>query len=81
MKIINECFLIKWMKLTYEFSTFEIVKDIEKCENFEEELNKFRDIKKMRHMRMPIDWRPNIEGYIRYDESSEFVNGNKLRSY
>lgn len=73
--------LIKWMKLPYESSTFELAGDVEKCENFREELQIYRDKKRMRHMKLPLDWRPTKENQIKFDESKTYKKGNTLRSY
>lgn len=77
----NRLILIKWMKLPYEYSTFELLSDGQNCENFDEEYRAYRDRKKMRHMKLPIDWRPNKDGQLKFDESKTYKNGNTLRSY
>lgn len=73
--------LVKWQKLPYENSTFELYDAVEKCEGFEKELFAYRDRKKMRHMRVPMDWRPSRENHLKFTESTDYKNGNKLRSY
>jgi len=73
--------LIKWKNLPHELSTYESIKDAEKCEGYPEELVKYRDRKKMRHMKMALDWRPQREDQIKYDKSPEYANDNSLRSY
>lgn len=77
----EKIFLVKWRKQPYELSTFETAENVTKCEGFEEELRKYRDRKKMRNMRVNIDWRPSRESFIKYEESPEFKGGNVLRSY
>lgn len=77
----EKIFLVKWRKQAYEQSTFETAEKVKKCEGFEEELRKYRDRKKMRSMRMNIEWRPSRESFIKYEESPVFKNGNKLRAY
>lgn len=73
--------LVKWKKLPHEFSTFEPMAIVNNCENFEEELRAYRDRKKMRHMRMSLDWRPSRENQIKFTESKIYRNRNTLRSY
>jgi len=70
--------LVKWCKLPYESSTYELVEDVERCEN---ELKAYRDRKRMKHMRLPLDWRPAKENQLRFEESKTYKNGNTLRSY
>lgn len=77
----GKVYVIKWKKLPYELSTEEKSEDAVKCENFEEELKKYRERKKIRTMRYPLEWRPPRELQIKFDESPEFKNGNKLRAY
>lgn len=77
----NKLVLIKWKKLPYENSTFELVEEAMKCEGFEEELKNYKNRKRMRHMRMPVDWRPNRENQIKLSEDKVYAHGNKLRSY
>lgn len=73
--------LVKWRKLPYELATFELVGDVEKCEGFEEALQAYRERKKMRHMRVGMDWRPNREGQTKYTTSPQYKGGNELRNY
>lgn len=73
--------LVKWKKLAHEFSTFELMSAVQNCENFEEELKAYRDRKKMRHMRMSLDWRPTRENQVKFTESKVYKNNNTLRSY
>lgn len=73
--------LVKWKKLPHEFCTFELVKAVQNCESFEEELRAYRDRKKMKHMRMSLDWRPSRESQAKFTESKIYKNNNTLRSY
>lgn len=77
----KKIFLVKWKKQAYEMSTVEIAENVTKCEGFEEELKRYRDRKKMRNMRVGMDWRPPRENFLRYEESPAFRGGNKLRAY
>lgn len=77
----EKIFLVKWCKQPYELATFETAENVTKCEGFEEELRKYRDRKKMRNMRVSVDWRPPREALIKYEESPVFKGGNKLRAY
>ncbi|ELA42339.1 uncharacterized protein VICG_00739, partial [Vittaforma corneae ATCC 50505] len=77
----NKLVLVKWMKLPYEAATFELTADAEKCENFEVEIKAYRDRKRMRHMKLPLDWRPSKENQLKFDKSKVYKNGNTLRSY
>ncbi|KAI5151543.1 hypothetical protein ENBRE01_2207 [Enteropsectra breve] len=73
--------LIKWKGLPYEQGTWELFSVAEKCDFFNEELVKFRDRKKMRHMKMALEWRPSREQQQRYEETPGYKNNNSLRSY
>lgn len=73
--------LVKWMKLPYENATFELISEVQECENFENELKAYKERKRMRHMRLSLDWRPQKEAQIKFDESKLYKNGNTLRSY
>ncbi|KAM0672275.1 hypothetical protein OCOL_000491 [Ordospora colligata] len=77
----EKVFLVKWKGQPYELSTFETAENVTKCELFEEELRKYRDRKKMRNMRVGIDWRPPRENFIKYEESPVFKGSNRLREY
>ncbi|KAK6090110.1 hypothetical protein P3W45_000836 [Vairimorpha bombi] len=77
----GKVFFVKWKKLPYELSTEERAEVVGKCEGFEEELKKYRDRKKMRTMRYPLEWRPPREMQLKFDESPVFKNENKLRAY
>lgn len=77
----NKLVLIKWKKLPYENATFELVEEAQKCEGFEEELKNYKNRKRMRHMRMPVDWRPSRENQVKLIEDKVYMNGNKLRTY
>ncbi|UYI28402.1 chromodomain-helicase-DNA-binding protein [Encephalitozoon cuniculi] len=77
----EKVFLVKWRGQAYELSTFETAESVTKCEGFEEELKKYRDRKKIRNMRVGIDWRPPRENFIKYEESPVFKGGNRLREY
>ncbi|AFM97645.1 DEAD-like helicase [Encephalitozoon hellem ATCC 50504] len=77
----EKVFLVKWKSQPYELSTFETAESVTKCEGFEEELKKYRDRKKIRNMRVGIEWRPSRENFIKYDESPVFKGENRLREY
>ena len=47
--------LIKWKKLPYENSTFELIEDAMKCDLYDEELKSYSDRNKMRDMWMPLE--------------------------
>lgn len=77
----EKVFLVKWKGQAYELATFETAESVTKCEGFEEELRRYRDRKKMRNMRVGVEWRPARESFIKYEESPVFKGGNKLREY
>ena len=77
----GKVYLIKWKKMAYEFSTFESSKDIVGARNFEVELEAYHERRKFKQMKMPIEWRPGRECFIKFRESPIFRNGNVLRSY
>ncbi len=87
-RVLNESYengkkyvLIKWRGLPYEQVTFEEWDDAVKCEGFEIEVANYRERKRMRHIRMGIEWRPGRESHLRYDVSPVYRNGNTLRPY
>ncbi|ORD92996.1 chromodomain DNA_Bprt, partial [Enterospora canceri] len=49
--------------------------------NYTNELQKYRERKKMRHSKYPIDWRPDKSKQAKYTESPVYKNGNRLRTY
>jgi len=73
--------LVKWMKLPHENSTFELASVAQTCENYEEQLKAYRERKKMKHMRMPLEWRPNRDQQVKFEESPVYKNDNTLRKY
>lgn len=73
--------LVKWCGLPYELSTFELFQDVERCEGFPEGLQEYRERKKMRHMRVVMDWRPPRENQVKYTESPIYKGKNALRQY
>ncbi|KAI5169944.1 hypothetical protein PAEPH01_1120 [Pancytospora epiphaga] len=87
-RILNETFedgqkivLIKWRGQPYENSTFELYNVAEKCEGFEAQIQAYRDRRRMRHMRVPMDWRPARDNHIKYTESPTYKKNNTLRHY
>ncbi|KAL6122176.1 Chd6 [Nucleospora cyclopteri] len=73
--------LVKWKKLPYELATIELAENVENCKGYEEELEKYKERKKMRHTRWPLEWRPDKNKVNKLDNSPEFKNKNKLREY
>lgn len=76
----EKLFLIKWKKLPYELSTFELLRNMENVKNFIEELRNFRERKKIKNIKNK-DWRPAREQQVKYDEMKKFKNDNILRHY
>lgn len=73
--------LVKWCTLPYEQSTYERWSDVKECDGFEREIAALHERKKMRHVRMGVEWRPGRENQVKYTESGEYGKGNKLRAY
>lgn len=73
--------LVKWMKLPYEGCTFETIEDVQNCEGFVTEMEAYKERKRMRHMRLPIEWRPSKDGQIKLIPDKVFKNSNTLRTY
>lgn len=77
----SKAFFIKWKDLPIEKSTFELVEDAEKCENFAFALKEYQSKFHFTQMTVSLEWRPPRDKFIKFIDSPEFKNGNKLRSY
>lgn len=77
----KETYMVKWKNMAYELSTVELFEDVKKAEGFEDALNDLKERKRMRHSKYPLDWRPPKGAQMTLDESPEYKNRNKLRTY
>ncbi|KAG0440802.1 Chromodomain-helicase-DNA-binding protein 9 [Dictyocoela muelleri] len=77
----KKIFLIKWGKIPYEMSTFEFEDHVKDLEGFDEEFINLKKRYTTRISKLQPGWRPSKEHFIKFVQSPEFLNGNKLRSY